>query len=935
VGKKFIKQLKEREEVREELNFDLDIAKFTERQLSALDHLDSGLIKFLLYGGALGGGKSYFLRWCAVRLLMRYFYKYGVRYVQVMLACEDYPSLKDRQISKMAREFPAWLGKMYVDHKEYGRCFVLNPDYGSGVVCLRNLDDPSKYQSAEFAAILVDELTKNDLQTFTDLRMRIRWAGVPDMACVFIGATNPGGPGHAFCKALWMDHLFPPEFKHPIDYTKCFAYVPSKAEDNPHLDSAYWAQLQTLPPHLRAAFRDGSWDLFKGQAFQEWKRDFHVIEPLYFRHLDGKVRLYPEGAPLFMTFDWGFGAPFSVGWWWVDPEGRKYRFAEWYGFTGAPNMGLRLPDPVIAKGIIQREAGMGLTTVIEQSEFGGFDEPSEVRAYAKVVNPQITRICDPTCFNKKPDYKGGGQMPSTASEFLAEGLILRPGDPSRSLKLRQFHDHLAIPIDYLDPYAVKLGLTPYEDEVFGHYWLDAEMNAVNHEQLFSLARQKDIQIPYAAPMVQIYSTCEQFIRTIPALVQDENNIEDIDTDGEDHCFDSETEILSENGWKYFKDLEKGEKVATLDAGGLVEYQEPQRYINRHFIGDLYAYEGRVNIMVTNGHRLPIVSKHYRRKHWNSWAHKRVDEIKDDCYLPRIGRWQGESPDAVIRMTMEENGNSNQVEAIPLNAFLKYYGFWLAEGCVGKGSGTHYSVHVDQKADVEEIISALGYRYHIVETAPGIKRYSIQSKQFYQYMIGLSCGEDSRNKHIPRWMLLLPKENLRFIYDGMMQGDGSVSNGMPVYNTTSERLAGDFQELLFKLGMVGNIKKYEQKHEYILERKIKSKVPYYRIHVLKHDHSMLVKHKWQKVSYNGSVHCVSVPNETLYVRRNGTPYWSSNCYDEACHIMMHRPVKSYAIQAPVRRPPKAMNEVARLELKQIKEDAQRAFEAEMMGVFNDW
>jgi uncharacterized protein YrzB (UPF0473 family) len=61
----------------------------------------------------------------------------------------------------------------------------------------------------------------------------------------------------------------------------------------------------------------------------------------------------------------------------------------------------------------------------------------------------------------------------------------------------------------------------------------------------------------------------------------------------------------------------------------------------------------------------------------------------------------------------------------------------------------------------------------------------------------------------------------------------------------------------------------------------------------------------------------------------------HCYDEACHIMMHRPVKSYAIQAPVRRPPKDMNEVARLELKQIKEDAQRAFEAEMMGVFNDW
>jgi len=31
----------------------------------------------------------------------------------------------------------------------------------------------------------------------------------------------------------------------------------------------------------------------------------------------------------------------------------------------------------------------------------------------------------------------------------------------------------------------------------------------------------------------------------------------------------------------------------------------------------------------------------------------------------------------------------------------------------------------------------------------------------------------------------------------------------------------------------------------------------------------------------------------------------------------------------------MSEVAMIELKQIKEDTQRAFEAEMMGGLNDW
>jgi phage terminase large subunit len=155
------------------LDFDKDVAKFTERQMEVCRVTDLQLQtheggKYILYGGCLGGGKSYLLRWWAVRYLMWTFFVKKLTYVQVMLACEDYPSLKDRQLTKIEREFPQWLGKSYSDHKVYGKCFILAPDFGSGVLCFRNLDDPSKYQSAEFAAILVDELTKNDYNTFND-----------------------------------------------------------------------------------------------------------------------------------------------------------------------------------------------------------------------------------------------------------------------------------------------------------------------------------------------------------------------------------------------------------------------------------------------------------------------------------------------------------------------------------------------------------------------------------------------------------------------------------------------------------------------------------------------------------------------------------------------------------------------------------------------
>lgn len=39
------------------------------------------------------------------------------------------------------------------------------------------------------------------------------------------------------------------------------------------------------------------------------------------------------------------------------------------------------------------------------------------------------------------------------------------------------------------------------------------------------------------PMLYVFNTCRNMIRTLPSLIYDEKNVEDIDTDGEDHCYD--------------------------------------------------------------------------------------------------------------------------------------------------------------------------------------------------------------------------------------------------------------------------------------------------------------------------------------------------------------------------------------------------------------
>src|ERR1044072_8147720 len=135
---------------------------------------------YTLYGGAAGGGKSYWLRWYTVRWLIKKWKQTGIKGITAGLFCEDYPALKDRQLSKIAFEFPDWLGKHHADHKDFGNCYILSPEFGSGILAFRNLDDTSKYKSAEFALIAVDELTKNEEETFNLLRFRKRWKGISD-----------------------------------------------------------------------------------------------------------------------------------------------------------------------------------------------------------------------------------------------------------------------------------------------------------------------------------------------------------------------------------------------------------------------------------------------------------------------------------------------------------------------------------------------------------------------------------------------------------------------------------------------------------------------------------------------------------------------------------------------------------------------------------
>jgi hypothetical protein len=260
--------------------------------------------------------------------------------------------------------------------------------------------DADSYQGHSYTRVYVEEAgTFPSAAPILKLMATLRsGAGVP---CGFRATGNPGGPGHQWVKARYIDpapqgwKIITSKFKNPWtneELVRERVFIPSKLQDNRYLGSEYVANLQmTGSEQLVKAWLEGDWNVIDGAFFDGWNSRKHVVRPF----------AVPSSWLRFRSMDWGYATPFSVGWWavcdndtWPDdgssliPRGALVRYREWYGCEdGKPNVGLRLTPEEVADGIVEREREDGEIRfgVLDPSAFAHKSGPSEAERINSIL----------------------------------------------------------------------------------------------------------------------------------------------------------------------------------------------------------------------------------------------------------------------------------------------------------------------------------------------------------------------------------------------------------------------------------------------------------------------------------------------------------------------------------------------------------------------
>lgn len=313
----------------------------------------------------------------------------------------------------------------------------------------------------------------------------------------------------------------------------------------------------------------------------------------------------------------------------------------------------------------------------------------------------------------------------------------------------------------------------------------------------------------------------------------------------DECFVPETEILTDKGYKQFKDLDHTEKIAQYNDDGSIEFVTPIRYIKQHYEGNLECWQPR------RGHTIKMTPNHQQPLLYNKSGNIISKSIKDIKFA------QSNS----LILSGKGKGEKDILTDMDRLAII-----CQADGCIQYERETYNRWLVSFKKDRKinrflEIANRCGLDYTEINTnRVGCKRYTF-----------------SLPKSITKTLSTHFNLNISYTYarefiEEIKCWDGYIGNGY-IYYSSKEIENTSFVSAVATLGG------YCAKQKRCVDKRSEKYSDIYRLWL--YDTSIRNCQNLQKYRnveyYNGDVYCVEVPSHKIIVRADGYTFISGNCH----------------------------------------------------------
>ena len=359
--------------------------------------------------------------------------------------------------------------------------------------------------------------------------------------------------------------------------------------------------------------------------------------------------------------------------------------------------------------------------------------------------------------------------------------------------------------------------------------------------------------------------CPQCARTInfPNLpttigINDKKLIERVGNKFKHACYSSDTEVLTLNGWKLIKDVNTSDKVCTLNPKTKnIEYYAPINLFEYNYDGELIHYKSNtIDLMVTPNHKIYASDG---RKHKNRKYDEREFALIEASSFENIQHYH----------TKRSHGIINEAKYTP--SFMKLVGFFIGSGSIVENTLHFHISEEGRQAYFKNICNATKATYTIIDDSVYVVNIGGELMSLFK-----DCYTLSKEKTIPTYILYESSVNeLKALLDGYINAVRNyklwdTKRALEI-STTSLELLNACSILAVHIGkgfsLLSTSNKEDKKTSYtfhIMTKKLDV--------VLNSDK---IETKPQRVTYNGMIYCLEVPNHILMVRRGQNYIWSGN------------------------------------------------------------